>query len=345
MILGDFLSRQLGDDSDPHQIILISFSIKEILKENYQNIVQDTYMVQTRSQTKAKAANTPVGQSTTRKSVTQCVTPRVDKIPKKTSKDPKPNINTQTQPQNTAVNQQLPQGLVRSGNIIPINTHSNVRLLPKLTDTVNKGATPSPDLVQNPNVDFEENSAHQEGIIMETYISPDKSYIKQPQELTNFVNTSKLVQKYLPRQADIDRILDIIKRKVPKGTHLPLTIKEIQAGYLMSPFFKDLYRYLAQNIFLYKRHTRHKVKTLAESFIVLDSLRFKLVTIPDKEKALLAIPEICADKIIELYNTSLFAGHQEVIKTYLTISDKFFIPKSNTLFKIISECLSHLLTI
>ena len=40
----------------------------------------------------------------------------------------------------------------------------------------------------------------------------------------------------------------------------------------------------------------------------------------------MAIPGICADKIIELYHTSLFAGHQGVIKTYLTISDKFFIP-------------------
>ena len=32
------------------------------------------------------------------------------------------------------------------------------------------------------------------------------------------------------------------------------------------------------------------------------------------------------DKIIMLYHTSLLAGHQGVIKTYLTISDKFFIP-------------------
>ena len=39
----------------------------------------------------------------------------------------------------------------------------------------------------------------------------------------------------------------------------------------------------------------------------------------------MAIPEICADKIITLYHSSLFAGHQGVIKTYLTISDKFFI--------------------
>ena len=111
-----------------------------------------------------------------------------------------------------------------------------------------------------------------------------------------------------------------------KGTQLPLTIKEIQAGYLTSPFFKDLYIYSAQNIKPHKRHARCKVESLVESFILLDSLLFKLVTIPDKEKALLAIPETCTDKIIELYHTSLFVGHQGVIKPYLTISNKFFIP-------------------
>ena len=93
MILSDFLSRKLGDDSDPHQIIPISFNIKEILKENYQNIVKDTYTVQTRSQAKAKAANTPTVQSTTRKPVTQSIISKVDKILVKTDKDSKPNIN------------------------------------------------------------------------------------------------------------------------------------------------------------------------------------------------------------------------------------------------------------
>ena len=53
---------------------------------------------------------------------------------------------------------------------------------------------------------------------------------------------------------------------------------------------------------------------------------FKLVTTPERETVLLAVPEICADKIIMLYHTSLFVGHQDVTKTYLTISDKFFIP-------------------
>ena len=46
----------------------------------------------------------------------------------------------------------------------------------------------------------------------------------------------------------------------------------------------------------------------------------------EKEKAVLAISEVCVDQIITLYHSSLFAGHQGVVKTYLTMADKFFTP-------------------
>ena len=97
------------------------------------------------------------------------------------------------------------------------------------------------------NKDFEENSPYQEGIIAEIYQRPDMSQIVDPLELIDLVNTERIVQKYSPKQTDIDRILKVIQRKVLKGTHLPLIIKEIQAGYLNSPYFKDLYLYLRIN--------------------------------------------------------------------------------------------------
>ena len=175
-------------------------------------------------------------------------------------------------------------------------------------------------------VEIEENLPFQEGIIWEIYERPDNSYMQEPQELTDLIDTTKLIQNYLPKQMDIDKILDIIKRKVLKGMNLPLTVKEIQAGYLISPYFKDLYLFLSQNKLPSKRSAIKKVEMLAESFVLLDSLMFKLVTIPDKEAAVLAIPEICIDKIITLYHTSLFVGHQGVVKMYLTMKDKFFIP-------------------
>ena len=96
-------------------------------------------------------------------------------------------------------------------------------------------------LGQDINTDFEENSPHQEGVTSKICQRPDKSYFQEPPELQGLVNTGKLVQKFLPKQADVDKILKIMQREVLKGTHLPVTVKEIQAGYLISPYFKDSY--------------------------------------------------------------------------------------------------------
>ena len=89
----------------------------------------------------------------------------------------------------------------------------------------------------------------------------------------------------------------------------------MQVGYLYSPYFKDLYLYLSQNKLPSSKSAIRKL---------FDSLLFRIS--PQKGTAVLAIPEMCADKIITLYHKNLFAGHQGVIKTYLTISDQFFIP-------------------
>ena len=97
------------------------------------------------------------------------------------------------------------------------------------------------------NTKFEENLPFQEGVLSESYQRPDRSRFQEPQDLEGLINTGRLVQKFIPKQADIDKILQVIQRKVLKGMHLPVTIKEIQAGYLLSPYLKDIYLYLAQN--------------------------------------------------------------------------------------------------
>ena len=80
----------------------------------------------------------------------------------------------------------------------------------------------------------------------------------------SLVNTGSLVQKYAPKQADIDKILKVMQRKVLKGMHLPVQIKEIHAGYLSSPYFKDVYLYLAQNRLPSSKAAIKKVETLEE---------------------------------------------------------------------------------
>ena len=86
-----------------------------------------------------------------------------------------------------------------------------------------------------------------------------------------------------------------------------------------------MYLYLAQNKLPSTKALIRKVETLREQYILFDSLLFNITTTSGKETALLAIPEICADQIITLYHSSLLTGHKGVIKTYLTINEKFFI--------------------
>ena len=97
------------------------------------------------------------------------------------------------------------------------------------------------------NLDIEENSPFQEGVISETIQRLHKTFFQNPKRLDYIIDTGNLIHKFLPKQTDIDKILHIIQRKVLKGNHLPVEIKEIQAGYLHSPYFKELYQYLLQN--------------------------------------------------------------------------------------------------
>ena len=57
MVLSDFLSRQNNDDSNPNEIIPISFNMHKVLQENFYKI--DSYLVQTRSQARSDGIKLP----------------------------------------------------------------------------------------------------------------------------------------------------------------------------------------------------------------------------------------------------------------------------------------------
>ena len=61
MILSDFLLRQNVDDSNPREIIPISFNLRTVLQDKYYNLEgeNEKYMIQTRSQTKASGVQLP----------------------------------------------------------------------------------------------------------------------------------------------------------------------------------------------------------------------------------------------------------------------------------------------
>ena len=84
---------------------------------------------------------------------------------------------------------------------------------------------------------------------------------------------------------------------------------------------------------------------LAESFVLLDSLIFKLVTITNKEAVVLAITEVCIDKIIRIESCKFIhrlSGSSEDIPHN---ERQILYSKSNALFKIFHKRMSCLSTI
>ena len=70
----------------------------------------------------------------------------------------------------------------------------------------NQEINPNPYII----FDFEENSPFQEGIISETFQRPEKSFFQNPKDLGDLINKENIVHKFLPKQADIDKILEVI---------------------------------------------------------------------------------------------------------------------------------------
>ena len=125
MILSDFLSRQIEDDSNLHEIIPISFNIWEILQENYHHLTTDTYNVQMRAQAKAQA-NAPTVPNAQPKM--QKVTPEVERLPIETEEK---EGNFKAPPHRIA--QQTPRSIVFPPEfvLLPIVVPPNDRLPPK----------------------------------------------------------------------------------------------------------------------------------------------------------------------------------------------------------------------
>ena len=315
MILSDFLSRQLHDDSNPHEMIPNLLNMQSILQSRYNNLGEGNlgkYLVQTRSQVKSSSVKLPEvhgvdkglylniqpekqvkkliqketkqasqikprlsqGRAELRSNIKTPVPPPINKpvakLIEKTIEQPKvilkvpapgssrthdknvpipdyaiPHTTFGDDSRSRMVKRKSIQDVSREIPYIQIQLTEHPPKLVKLPIPKVPGSLS--DFHPEINKAFEENSSFQEGMISEMYQRPDMSYFHKPQELDVCINTGRLVQKLVLKQADIDKISKIIHRKVLKGTHLPVTVKEIQAGYLISPYFKDLYQYVAQN--------------------------------------------------------------------------------------------------
>ena len=77
--------------------------------------------------------------------------------------------------------------------------------------------------------------------------TPDLDDFLLPPVLGDQITDATLMHRYLPRQSDINKIMEQIKRKYLTKLQLPCSLRDMQAAYLNSPHFRDIYLAIGMN--------------------------------------------------------------------------------------------------
>jgi hypothetical protein len=176
--------------------------------------------------------------------------------------------------------------------------------------------------VERADIDLDENV---ENVQIE-YATPDKRMFEEQINLETAVDTTN-VGKFLPKQVDLQRIIDQIQNKVIRQTHLPASFKDIKSHYLKSPHFKDIYMYLKDAKTPKDKRKSSTCIHEADKYLLLDELLFKINEHKDELTTRLCIPTTLVDMILYWYHSSRIGAHMGITKCVQTIRQKFYCPE------------------
>ena len=233
MILSNFLLWQKNDNSDPSEIIPISFNVYDILEENRKFNVhinfpckdENKFLIQTHSQAKTSSTNLlevhrvrkelnpnlrpdkkhampkkgmtkkpHIGQGRAglrRKHAPDCIDQPFD-VTRRIPERSKMVTGTTNNPQHTSTTHD--RGINNDKSFSPdVLLHPPHKSLPKqqnvekvIPNNNNSGS----------NLDIEENSPFQEGIISETIEGLDKMFFQKPKSLDDIMDMGNLIHKF-----------------------------------------------------------------------------------------------------------------------------------------------------
>ena len=179
-----------------------------------------------------------------------------------------------------------------------------------------KNTPPEPRLVDKPHASSSD----------QTHRDIPPELYEPPKPLMTKVNN--VVANHVPKQKELDRMMDVIKRKIIRDYNLPINMKRLKTEQETSPFFKPIYDYLAHDILPSDKKSAKAVQTKSEQYIMCDGILFRLL-LDDKNDNLiiqLAVPESLTETIISQYHDNLLSNHQGVSRTYLTMRRNFYMP-------------------
>ena len=110
----------------------------------------------------------------------------------------------------------------------------------------------NPNAVQDP-FDTQMEVPFTEDTVEPVFKRPEMADFEIPLVLEEMIPDGSLIHKHPPKQADIDKILTQINRKYLRKMHLPCSLRDMQAAYMQSPHFCDIY-----NVIMFNKYPKHR---------------------------------------------------------------------------------------
>ena len=156
---------------------------------------------------------------------------------------------------------------------------------------------------------------------------------KSKEQLLKFINNGSIFRQHIPKQHELNKFIESLKRKVIHDFHLPLSATELKSEYKNSPYFKDILKYVKNQSCRFVGEA-HKIFTAhCEEFILMEGLIFKFRYEKDeKEPSLvLCVPEKFIPTVLHMYHSNILSGHPGINKLYLQLRRKFYFPGMYTI--------------
>ena len=147
--------------------------------------------------------------------------------------------------------------------------------------------------------------------------------------------------KHIPKQQELDKFVDYLRKRVIHDCKVPLNVKELKAEHHIDPYFKDIVKYLEKDYCRYVGKAQTVFKMQCEYYVLVNGILFRIRY--DKENngeptLVLCVPEKYVPTVLYQYHTPLLAGHPGEIKLYDTIRQKYYFPGMFNLVREFIEC-------
>ena len=122
---------------------------------------------------------------------------------------------------------------------------------------------------------------------LESLFKEDKPLFKPGTEISLFM-------KHIPKQQELDKFVDYLRKRVIHDCNVSLTVKELKAEYHVDPYFKDTVKYLEKDYCRYVGKAQTVLKMQCENYVLVNGILFRIRC--DKEdkgepSLVLCIPE------------------------------------------------------